>query len=229
MSKLSKRIKDIRKSFDTNKTYDLIEAFNILKSSSKTNFVESVDVSINLNINPKKNNIKNTVYLPNGIGKINKIAVFADDKFFNNSLLKDIDYYGLNDLAEKFKKKSIKNVDIVICHTDAIKIVSPLGSILGPKGLMPNLKLGTLTSNISEAISKFKKHSLFIKNDKNGIIHSKIGNVEYSEKELEKNFYALLKNVIKNKPINHKGSYIYKISLSSTMGINVKFNYDSLI
>ncbi|WMC20353.1 MAG: 50S ribosomal protein L1 [Enterobacteriaceae bacterium PSpyr] len=222
MMEKKKRINFIKKKINLNKEYNIQDAINILKKNSITKFKESLDVSINLGIDnkKKKQNISGSVFLPYGKGKITKIAVFANGLQAKYAKKAKADYIGMEDLAEKIIKKKII-FDIIISSKETLPLVNKLNKIIGPKGLMPNLKFGTLTNNIYNAVKKFKFGQIIYKNDKNGIIHSTIGKITLNTFYLKENLKTLLLKLKKEKPKEIKGIYIKKITLSTTMGIGL--------
>ncbi|WP_395480002.1 50S ribosomal protein L1 [Candidatus Curculioniphilus buchneri] len=229
MPKLTKRMRVIRDKIDAAKHYEIEEACILLKNLSTTRFVESVDVAINLGIDSRKSDqsVRGATILPYGIGRHVCVAVFTQGKNVEIAKSAGADLVGMDDLSEQIKKGKF-NFDVIIASPDAMYIVSQLGYILGPRGLMPNPKIGTVTSNLSEAIKNVKSGQIRYRNDKNGIVHTTIGTVKFEVHELKENLEALLLDLKKVKPINTKGAYIKKISLSTTMGISIKINQNSL-
>ena len=220
MSQLNtKRMKECYKDLDTSKIYQDLEAIKILKEKSSVKFVESLDVSINLGIDAKKSdqNIRGSLVLPNGTGKTVKVAVFCEGEDAQKATAAGADIVGMEDLAEMVKKGDF-DYDIIIATPDTMKIVSPLGQILGPKGLMPNPKVGTVSKDVEKAVKNAKSGQVQYRTDKAGIVHCAIGKVEFTEEKLAENLRALLKEVVKAKPSSSKGKYLKKISLSSSMG-----------
>lgn len=220
MNKLkSKRMKECYKDLDTNKIYQDIEAIKIIKEKSTVKFVESLDVSINLGIDAKKSdqNIRGSLVLPNGTGKSVKVAVFCEGDEAKKAKDAGADAVGMEDLAEMAKKGDF-DFDVVIATPSTMKIVSPLGQILGPKGLMPNPKVGTVSKDVEKAVKNAKSGQVQYRTDKSGIVHCSIGKVEFTEDKLAENLRALIIEVIKAKPSSAKGKYLKKISLSSSMG-----------
>ncbi|CAL4317896.1 50S ribosomal protein L1 [Buchnera aphidicola (Periphyllus testudinaceus)] len=201
------------------KKMNIIKAISILKDKSKKKFVESFDIAIMLGIDPKKTdqNIRGATVLPHGNGKKIKIAVFADGEEAKEAKKAGAEFIGMDDLAKKIKKNKIK-FDITVATPKSMKIVSSLGSILGPKGLMPNHKIGTITSNIYKTIKKIKNGQIRYKNDKNGIIHASIGKTNFSEIQIKENLISLITDLKKQKPNKMKGIYLKKIFLTTTMG-----------
>ena len=220
MSQLNtKRMKECYKDLDASKVYQDLEAIKILKEKSSVKFVESLDVSINLGIDAKKSdqNIRGSLVLPNGTGKTVKVAVFCEGEDAKKATEAGADIVGMEDLAEMVKKGTF-DYDIIIATPDTMKIVSPLGQILGPKGLMPNPKVGTVSKDVEKAVKNAKSGQVQYRTDKAGIVHCAIGKVEFTEEKLAENLRALLTEVVKAKPSSSKGKYLKKISLSSSMG-----------
>ena len=220
MSQLkTKRMKECYKDLDKDKVYQDLEAIKILKEKSSVKFVESLDVSINLVIDAKKSdqNIRGSLVLPNGTGKSVKVAVFCDGEDAKKAAEAGADMVGMEDLVDLAKKGDF-DYDVVIATPDTMKIVSPLGQILGPKGLMPNPKVGTVSKDVEKAVKNAKSGQVQYRTDKAGIVHCSIGKVEFTEEMLVENLRALIAEVIKAKPSSAKGKYLKKISLSSSMG-----------
>ena len=220
MNKLkTKRMKECYKDLDKDKVYQDLEAIKILKEKSSVKFVESLDVSINLGIDAKKSdqNIRGSLVLPNGTGKSVKVAVFCDGEDAKKAAEAGADMVGMEDLVDLAKKGDF-DYDVVIATPDTMKIVSPLGQILGPKGLMPNPKVGTVSKDVEKAVKNAKSGQVQYRTDKAGIVHCSIGKVEFTEEMLVENLRALIAEVIKAKPSSAKGKYLKKISLSSSMG-----------
>jgi large subunit ribosomal protein L1 len=215
----TKRMKECYKDLDKDKVYQDLEAIKILKDKSSVKFVESLDVSINLGIDAKKSdqNIRGSLVLPNGTGKSVKVAVFCDGEDAKKAAEAGADMVGMEDLVDLAKKGDF-DYDVVIATPDTMKIVSPLGQILGPKGLMPNPKVGTVSKDVEKAVKNAKSGQVQYRTDKAGIVHCSIGKVEFTEEMLVENLRALIAEVIKAKPSSAKGKYLKKISLSSSMG-----------
>ena len=215
----TKRMKECYKDLDKVKVYQDLEAIKILKEKSSVKFVESLDVSINLGIDAKKSdqNIRGSLVLPNGTGKSVKVAVFCDGEDAKKAAEAGADMVGMEDLVDLAKKGDF-DYDVVIATPDTMKIVSPLGQILGPKGLMPNPKVGTVSKDVEKAVKNAKSGQVQYRTDKAGIVHCSIGKVEFTEEMLVENLRALIAEVIKAKPSSAKGKYLKKISLSSSMG-----------
>ncbi|QCI25841.1 50S ribosomal protein L1 [Buchnera aphidicola] len=229
MKKITKK-KEIKNKINLNKEYSLEEAIEILKKYQKKNFIESVDISIHVNIDPKKTeqNIRGTTVLPHGLGKKIKIVVFTQGSNIQIAKENGADLVGGIEIAEILKNKKNK-YDVVIASPDTMHIVSTLGPILGPKGLMPNPKTGTITENIESAVKKFKKGNIRYKNDKYGIIHTSIGKINFQKNYIQENFTALMYDIKKNKPTTTKGQFIQKIFLSTTMGCGIMIALNSIL
>jgi large subunit ribosomal protein L1 len=227
---LSKRIKEIKENIDSLKSYDIEEAIEILKTSSKVKFNESVDLSVNLGIDATKSDqgVRGSSTLPHGIGKSMKVVAFADGE--DEKLAKDAgaDIVGFEDLIDQVKKDKDLDADIVVATPDCMKKMGQLGRILGPKNLMPNPKEGTVTKNIGEAVSKAKKGQIRYKNDKAGIIHTIVGKIDFDTQKLIDNISSLITDLNKSKPASAKGKYMKNITISSTMGPGIKVDLSSV-
>jgi large subunit ribosomal protein L1 len=227
---LSKRIKEIKENIDSLKSYDIEEAIEILKTSSKVKFNESVDLSVNLGIDATKSDqgVRGSSTLPHGIGKSMKVVAFADGE--DEKLAKDAgaDIVGFEDLIDQVKKDKDLDADIVVATPDCMKKMGQLGRILGPKNLMPNPKEGTVTKNIGEAVSKAKKGQIRYKNDKAGIIHTIVGKIDFDTQKLIDNISSLIIDLNKSKPASAKGKYMKNITISSTMGPGIKVDLSSV-
>ncbi|QCI20788.1 50S ribosomal protein L1 [Buchnera aphidicola (Hyperomyzus lactucae)] len=229
MSKIIKRMKNIKKNINCKKLYHIDELISILKESSNVKFNESIDISINLGINSKKSdqNIRGATVLPNGIGRSVRVAVFTQGDNVQMAKNAGAELIGMNDLVEKIKKEGV-NFNVAIASPDAMKSVTQLGQILGPRGLMPNPKLGTVTTNIYEAVKNAKTGQVRYRNDKNGIIHATIGRINFDKNSIKENFNVFLESIKKSKPPHSKGTYIKKIVLSTTMGIGLIVDQSTL-
>jgi large subunit ribosomal protein L1 len=230
MTKLTKKKKQLLELVDPENTYSLEEAMNIFQSVKSNKFDESVDIALRLGIDPGKSdqNVRGAITLPHSLGKTVTVAVFADGDQAKDANEAGADFVGMDDLAEKFKKEEIE-VDVVISSQAAMKIVGQLGQVLGPKGLMPNPKTGTVTEKVGEAITNAKSGQVRFRTDKNGILHGCIGKVSFSSTQIQENAAAMLEEVKKLKPAAAKGAYIRSIALSSTMGPGVKVAPATLI
>ena len=230
MSNLTKKQKIIQEKHDPEKTYTLEEAMDIIQSVKSEKFDESIDISVKLGVDPDKSdqNVRGAVTLPNSLGKEVKVAVFADGDHASDAEAAGAEYVGMDDLAEKFQKDEV-NVDVVISTNSAMKVVGKLGQVLGPKGLMPNPKTGTVSDDVVTAIKNVKAGQVRFRTDKNGIIHGSIGKVSFEENKIKANASALLEELRKLKPASAKGVYIGNIALSSTMGPGVKINPGELV
>lgn len=219
MAKLSKRAKAIREKVDTDKRYAIDEALQTLKELSKVKFDESVDVSVNLGIDPRKSDqvVRGATVLPKGTGKQVKVAVFTQGVNADAAKEAGADVVGFEDLAEQVKKGDF-DFDVVIATPDAMRVVGQLGQILGPRGLMPNPKVGTVTPDVAGAVKNAKAGQVRYRADKAGIIHSTIGRVSFEVDALKANLDALIADLIKAKPAAAKGVYMKKVTVSSTMG-----------
>ena len=230
MARLTKKKKQLLELVNPENIYSLEEAMNIFQSVKSNKFDESVDIALRLGIDPGKSdqNVRGAVTLPHSLGKTVTVAVFADGDQAKDANKAGADFVGMEDLAEKFKKEEIE-VDVVIASQAAMKIVGQLGQVLGPKGLMPNPKTGTVTEKVGEAINNAKSGQVRFRTDKNGILHGCIGKVSFSSTQIQENAVAMLEEVKKLKPATAKGAYIRSIALSSTMGPGVKIAPASLV
>ncbi|MCG8464168.1 MAG: 50S ribosomal protein L1 [Xanthomonadales bacterium] len=229
MARLGKRLKSIRDSVDRNKVYSIEEAIQALKDNSKVKFVESVDVAIRLGVDPRKSDqvVRGATTLPHGTGKDVRVAVFAQGDNAEKAKAAGADIVGFEDLADTIKGGEM-NFDVVIATPDAMRVVGKLGTILGPRGLMPNPKVGTVTPDVETAIKNAKAGQVRFRTDKAGIIHGTIGKVSFDADALTGNLKALMQDLIKAKPAAAKGQYVQKIALSTTMGPGVTVDQGSL-
>ena len=227
---ISKRRKLITEKIEPLKVYSLEDAINLLINLPKLKFNESIDISINLGVDPDKSdqNVRGSSSLPHGIGKISKVAVFAEGPDAAAAKKAGADIVGFEDLIEEVKKKKDIDVDIIISTPECMKLLGQLGRILGPKNLMPNPKEGTVTKNVKDAVKNAKKGQIRYKTDKGGIIHTTIGKVDFEPKKLTENVYALVDDLIKAKPSTAKGKYMKNITLSSTMGPGIKVDLSTV-
>ena len=225
MSSVTKKQKIIQEKLDPEKSYSITEAMEIIQSVKSEKFDESIDISVKLGVDPNKSdqNVRGAVTLPNSLGKEVKVAVFADGDHASQAEKAGADFIGMDDLAEKFQKEEI-SVDVVISSNAAMKVVGKLGQVLGPKGLMPNPKTGTVSDDVETAIKNVKAGQVRFRTDKNGIIHGSIGKVSFDGDKIKANAIALLEELKKLKPASAKGVYIGNIAISSTMGPGIKIN-----
>jgi len=230
MTKLTKKKKQLMELVNPENTYSLEEAMNIFQTVKSNKFDESVDIALRLGIDPGKSdqNVRGAITLPHSLGKTVTVAVFADGDQAKEANEAGAEFVGMEDLAEKFKKEEIE-VDVVISSQAAMKVVGQLGQVLGPKGLMPNPKTGTVTEKVGEAVNNAKSGQVRFRTDKNGILHGCIGKVSFSSNQIQENAAAMLEEVKKLKPATAKGAYIRSVALSSTMGPGVKVTPASLV
>lgn len=223
MPHIGKRIKAQRAKFDSAKSYGLDEAFKILKSTASAKFDESIDVAINLGIDAKKSDqtVRGTAVMPRGTGKKVRIAVFAEGAAAEAAKKAGADIVGFQDLADRIKQGQI-DFDLVVATPEAMKIVGTLGQVLGPRGLMPNPKIGTVTPNVAKAIESAKAGQVQYRADKAGTVHCAIGKASFEPDALKENFLSLLAAVNKSKPATAKGAYLKKVVLSTTMGPGIR-------
>lgn len=219
---LSKRFKEIQKKVQSGKSYPLEQALQILKDVSKVKFNESVDVAVNLGVDPRKSdqNVRGSTLLPRGTGKTVRVAVFARGANADAAKAAGADIVGLEDLAAQVKAGQM-DFDVVIASPDTMGIVGQLGPILGPRGLMPNPKVGTVTPDVAGAVRNAKAGQVRYKTDKAGIIHCSIGKASFDIPALQENLNALIADLVKAKPSTAKGVYLKKITVSTTMGPGV--------
>ena len=229
MAKLSKRVKAMKEKVDRNKVYAFDNAVSIVKEFATAKFNESIDVSIQLGVDPKKSDqvVRGSVVLPAGTGKTVRVAVFASGDKAEAAKAAGADIVGMEDLADMVKAGNMP-FDIVIASPDTMRIVGTLGQILGPRGLMPNPKVGTVTPNVAEAVKNAKAGQVQYRTDKAGIIHATIGRKSFSDEQLKTNLAALLDALNKAKPATSKGVYLRKVALSSTMGAGVRVDHASI-
>ncbi|HHL32590.1 MAG TPA: 50S ribosomal protein L1 [Oceanospirillales bacterium] len=229
MAKLGKRLKSIREKIDLNKALNIDDAFKFLSENSKVKFDESIDVAIKLGVDATKSDqvVRGATILPAGTGKTVRVAVFTQGPKADAAKEAGADYVGMDDLADEIKK-GMMDFDVVIASPDAMRVVGKLGTVLGPRGLMPNPKVGTVTPDVVTAIKNNKSGQAMYRIDKNGIIHTMIGKVSFSAEDLKQNLMALLADLTKKKPSAAKGKYLQKISVSSTMGPGIEVDQASL-
>lgn len=229
MARLTKRMKTIREKIDSTREYDVNEAIALLKELATANFTESVDVAVNLGIDARKSdqNVRGATVLPHGTGRDVRVAVFTAGDNAEKAKAAGADIVGMEDLAEQVKKGEM-NFDVVVATPDAMRVVGQLGQILGPRGLMPNPKTGTVTPDVETAVKNAKAGQVRYRNDKKGIIHCTIGNVSFDDNQLKENLEAVLVALKKAKPSSAKGTYVNRVSLSTTMGGGVKVDQGTL-
>lgn len=225
MAKTGKRIKRFYEKFDHAEPYPVEEGIRLVKDTASCKFDESVDVSINLGIDARKSdqNVRGTTVLPRGTGKTVRVAVFAEGEQAEAAKQAGADIVGFQDLADSIKAGNL-DFDMVIATPDAMKIVGKLGPILGPRGLMPNPKVGTVTPNVTKAVENAKAGQVQYRNDKAGIVHCSIGKASFDVDALKENLAALMDAVQKSKPSGSKGTYIKRVTLSMTMGPGVRLD-----
>ncbi len=230
MAKLSKRAKAVQAKLVPGKQYPLDEALNLIKECATAKFAESVDASINLGVDARKSDqaVRGSTVLPRGIGKSVRVAVFAQGANADAATAAGADIVGFNDLAETVKAGTM-DFDVVIATPDAMRIVGTLGQILGPRGLMPNPKVGTVTADVATAVKNAKAGQVRYRTDKAGIIHCTIGKASFDVQAMRENLQALIADLNKARPSTSKGIYVKKITLSSTMGPGISIDQSSLI
>jgi large subunit ribosomal protein L1 len=229
MAKLTKRMRVIREKVDVTKEYEINEAIALLKELATAKFVESVDVAVNLGIDARKSdqNVRGATVLPHGTGREIRVAVFTQGANAEAAKEAGADIVGMEDLADQVKKGEM-NFDVVVASPDAMRVVGQLGTILGPRGLMPNPKVGTVTPNVAEAVKNAKAGQVRYRNDKNGIVHTTIGKASFEPAQLQENLEALLVAIKKAKPSSAKGAFLKKVSISTTMGAGVAVDQATL-
>ncbi|MBS0355874.1 MAG: 50S ribosomal protein L1 [Proteobacteria bacterium] len=223
MAKLSKRVLALRAKVDRNKTYPLTEALTLVKENATAKFDESVDIAVNLGVDAKKSDqlVRGSVVLPAGTGKTVRVAVFAQGDKAEAARAAGADVVGFDDLAEQVKGGTI-DFDLCIATPDAMRVVGALGQILGPRGLMPNPKVGTVTMDVTTAVKNAKAGQVQYRTDKAGLIHATVGRASFSVEALQQNVNALIDALVKAKPAASKGVYLRKVAVSSTMGAGVR-------
>ena len=221
MRKHSKMYVEALGNVEKNKSYDVTEAIKVLKSLKTRKFDESVDAVLKLNIDAKKTdmNVRGSFVLPNGTGKTKRVLVITKTKA---SEVSEAEYCGAEDMLEKIEKENWFDFDTIVATPEMMPALGKLGKILGPKGLMPNPKLGTVTTNVKDAVSNIKKGMVEYKNDSYGNVHFSFGKLSFSEEKLEENLRAIVAEIVKNKPSSVKGTFVKGISISTTMGPGVK-------
>lgn len=229
MAKLSKRARAIREKVDATKLYNINDAVGLLKELSTVKFEETFDVSVNLGIDPRKSDqaVRGATTLPHGTGKTVRVAVFTQGEAAENAKAAGADIVGMEDLAEQVKAGNL-DFDVVIADPAAMRVVGQLGQILGPRGLMPNPKTGTVTPDVVTAVKNAKAGQVRFRADKNGIIHGGIGRIGFEANAIKENIEALLAELKKVKPASAKGIYVKKVTLSTTMGPGLVIDQSSL-
>ena len=229
MAKLGKRLKKAYATVDKAKAYDLTDAVKVIKSLDKPKFDETVDVAIALGVDPRHADqmVRGVVSLPHGTGKSVKVAVFAKGDKAKEALDAGAEYVGSEDLMKKIQD-GLMDFDRCIATPDMMGVVGRLGKVLGPRGLMPNPKLGTVTTDVAKAVSDAKSGEVKFRVEKAGIIHAGVGKLSFDEKQIEENVTAFMKAIMKAKPAGSKGTYMKKCSLSTTMGPGLKLNISSM-
>ncbi len=230
MAKVSKRMQALRQKVDRNRLYALDEALALAKETAQAKFDESVDMAINLGVDPRKSDqvVRGAVVLPAGTGKKVRVAVFAQGGKAEEARAAGADIVGFEDLADQIKAGDL-NFDVVIATPDAMRLVGQLGQILGPRGLMPNPKVGTVTMDVTTAVKNAKAGQVQFRTDKNGIIHASIGRASFPVEALKQNAVALIDALQRAKPQAAKGTYFKKMAISSTMGVGIKVDPQSAL
>ena len=223
MAQAGKRMKAIREQIDPGKAYSIDEALEILKTSSKVKVKESVDVAIRLGVDPRKSdqNVRGSTVLPNGTGKSVRVAVFTQGENAEKAKAAGADVVGMDDLHDQIKGGDM-SFDVVIATPDAMRVVGKLGQLLVPRGLMPNPKVGTVTTDVEKAVQNAKAGQVRFRTDKAGLIHSTIGKVDFEVDALKGNLQALIGDLVKLKPASSKGTFLQKVAISTTMGQGIK-------
>ena len=229
MAKLSKRLQALRGKVERTKAYPVAEAVKLVKENATAKFNEAIDVAVNLGVDAKKSDqaVRGSIVLPQGTGKTVRVAVFTQGEAAKAALAAGADIVGLDDLAAQVKEGKI-DFDVAIASPDAMRVVGQLGQILGPRGLMPNPKVGTVTQDVATAVKNAKAGQVQFRTDKGGIVQCTIGRASFTEDALKENLVALVDALNKAKPSGQKGIYLKKISLSSTMGAGVRVDQASL-
>ena len=229
MARTSKRTRAFADKVDRRKAYPIEEAVALLGEVSKTRFTESVDVAVNLGIDPRKSDqaVRGATTLPHGSGKSVRVAVFAQGDNADKARAAGADEVGLEDLAERIQGGDM-NFDVVIASPDAMRVVGPLGRLLGPRGLMPNPKTGTVTADVETAVRNAKSGQVQFRADRGGVVHGSVGALGFEARQIRENLEALLVDLKKAKPASAKGVYVRKVTLSTTMGPGIRIDESSL-
>lgn len=230
MAKITKRMKAAQSKVEAQKFYAVADALALVKETASAKFDETVDVAIQLGIDPRKSDqaVRGAAVLPEGTGKTVRVAVFAQGAKADEAKAAGADVVGFDDLAASVKAGQL-DFDVVIASPDAMRVVGQLGKILGPRGLMPNPKVGTVTPNVAEAVKNAKAGQVQFRADKAGIIHASIGRASFEAARLETNLKALIDALVKAKPASSKGQYLRKVSVSSTMGVGVRVDVSTVV
>ncbi len=229
MAKISKRKQAIRERVDARREYPVAEAFSLLEELSAVKFTETVEAAVNLGVDPRKSDqvVRGSTVLPHGTGKSSRVAVFAQGEQAEAAEAAGADVVGMDDLAERIQGGDL-DFDVVIATPDAMRVVGKLGQVLGPRGLMPNPKVGTVTADAAQAVKNAKAGQVRYRTDRNGIIHVPIGKIGFAEDALRENLQALLSDLNKAKPSTSKGVYMKRVTVSSTMGPGLRVDKSSL-
>jgi large subunit ribosomal protein L1 len=229
MAKLSKRVRALREKVQRDRQYSLDEALNLVKEITSAKFDESVDLAINLGIDARKSDqtVRGSAVMPKGTGKTVRVAVFAEGANAEAAKSAGADIVGMQDLADSVKQGKL-DFDVVIATPDAMRVVGQLGQILGPRGLMPNPKVGTVTPKVAEAVGNAKAGQVQFRNDKAGIVHCSVGKASFDPDALKENITALLAALHKAKPATAKGQYFQKVTIATTMGPGIAVDRSSL-
>ena len=230
MKKEPKRIQEVKKLINKDTIYDVDDALRLAKQSATAKFKESVDVAIQLGIDAKKSDqtVRGAIVLPSGTGKKVRVAVFAQGEKADQAKSEGAEIIGMEDLADQIKSGKI-DFDVLIASPDTMRLVGALGQILGPRGLMPNPKVGTVTQDVAQAVKNAKAGQVQFRTDKSGIVHCSIGQASFEDSALKENLVAIVDALNKAKPTASKGVYLQKVSLSSTMGPGIKVEPQSLL
>jgi len=229
MANVSKRLRALKEKIDRNRNYPVADALQLVKESATAKFDESIDIAVNLGVDARKSDqmVRGAVVLPKGIGKTIRVAVFAQGDNVQKARDAGADIVGFDDLAAEIKAGKM-DIDVVIATPDAMRVVGQLGQILGPRGLMPNPKVGTVSPDVAGAVKNAKAGQVQYRTDKGGIVHCTIGRASFSVEDLKENLAALLDALQRAKPASSKGSYFKRLSVSSTMGVGVRVDQASV-
>lgn len=227
MPKHGKKYDEVKQSVDTKATYELDQAMKLLEETKTAKFDETVEVAVKLGIDPRQANqqIRAGMVLPHGIGKDIRVAVFAKDEKQKEAADAGADHVGLDDLIEKISGQGWLEFDVSIATPDVMNIVAKLGKVLGPRGLMPSPKVGTVTFDVAQAVKEAKAGRIEVKNDKGGVVHAPIGKVSFGPEKLKDNFLVFMDTLIKMKPATSKGTFVRRITVANTMGPGIKVDF----